>query len=397
MESTERPGPPRLLLNLAVWVALFALLICLHFASDIFGPLLVAVNLVVTAWPVRRWALKKGWSPLLATGLLGAVIFAVLILAVLAFVLSIAALVRELPQYQTKFLELYNQLLTFAASYGVTTDQILSQLKTISPASIASFLSSAFSGVSVVVTTVAVVVIMLSMMLMDAGTTEARESALRKYRPSLALSLNDFTVGVRRYWVVTSLFGMIVAVLDVALLLVMSVPLALVWGVVSFLTNYIPNIGFIIGVIPPALMALLESGPTNALIVVVLYVVINFIIQSVIQPKFSGDSVGVTALMSFVSLLVWSAVLGPIGALLALPATLLLKALMIDHDPQVRWFNVFVAANPAMADPEGADTRDGPDKVFVPANTGAARRPHSQAQRLRAQRQRRRPSDEVEK
>jgi len=199
----------------------------------------------------------------------------------------------------------------------------------------------------------------------------------------VAVALADFTAGVRRYWVVTSVFGLIVAVLDVIVLLILGVPLALVWGIISFLTNYIPNVGFVIGIIPPALMALLAHGPTSALIVVIAYSVINFIIQSVIQPKFNGDAVGVTALVSFLSLLLWSAVLGPIGALLGLPATLFFKALLIDNDPDVRWFNVFIASEPTSADPLDSSTapdeeRD-PDEEQDPDRPGgsSAEQPHS--------------------
>lgn len=396
MQTTDRPGLPPILTKLAIWVMLFALLFCIHLASDIVGPLLVALNLLITAWPVRDAAIKHGWNPLLATAALGLVMFAVLGLAVLTLVLSITAMARELPQYQAQFTTMYNQVLAFAANYGVTTDTILSQLQQISPASIASFLSSAVSGVSGVVTTITVIIIMLFLMLLDAGTTEPRAKAIARYQPDLALAIGDFTVGVRRYWVVTSVFGLIVAALDTIMLVVMGVPLALVWGVVSFLTNYIPNVGFLIGVIPPATMALLHSGPTSMLIVVVAYIGINFVIQSVIQPKFNGDAVGVTALMSFVSLLVWSAALGPLGALLALPATLLLKALLVDHDPKVRWFNAFLASDPAMADPEGATRADSPEKVFVPKN-GPQQRSRGQASRTRGNNRTRKRNGEVDK
>ena len=366
METTERPLWPPILVKLAVWVALFALLIGLYFGREIVGALLVALNLLITAWPVRVALIKRGSNPVLATAALGLVMFVVLAAAVAAFVLSVTALVRELPQYQGQFVTLYNDLSVWAAQFGVTQDFVLAQLKTISPSSVAGFVSSALSGVSGVVTLVGVIIIMLFLLLMDAGSYGDRSGSLKRFQPGLALALGDFVVGVRRYWVVTSVFGLIVAGLDVILLLALGVPLALVWGVISFLTNYIPNVGFIIGVIPPALMALLDGGVTKAIIVVAAYIGINFVIQSVIQPKFNGDAVGVTALVSFLSLLVWSTVLGPIGALLGLPTTLLLKALLIDHDPGARWFNAFLASEPSTADPEGALVPDSPAKVFVP-------------------------------
>ena len=176
-----------------------------------------------------------------------------------------------------------------------------------------------------------------------------RIGLVREQHPRLAEALVTFADGVRRYWVVTTIFGLIVAVLDVVALVILGVPLALAWGVLAFLTNYIPNIGFVVGLVPPALMALLANGPTNALLVVVVYSVLNFVVQSLIQPKFTGDAVGVTPTVTFISLIVWAWVLGPLGALLALPATLLVKAVLVDADPQARWANAFLASKPETA------------------------------------------------
>ena len=91
-------------------------------------------------------------------------------------------------------------------------------------------------------------------------------------------------------------------------------------------------------------MALLEGSWWDAFWVVVAYLTLNFVIQSIIQPKFTGESVGVTPFISFLSLLFWYWVLGPLGALLALPATLLVKALLVDADPRARWINLLISS-----------------------------------------------------
>ena len=91
-------------------------------------------------------------------------------------------------------------------------------------------------------------------------------------------------------------------------------------------------------------MALLDGGWTLALWVIVVYSAINFVIQSVIQPKFVGDSVGLTTTVTFLSLIFWAWVIGPLGALLAIPLTLLCKSLLIDIDPSTRWADVLVSS-----------------------------------------------------
>ncbi|HAN85387.1 MAG TPA: AI-2E family transporter, partial [Micrococcus luteus] len=163
--------------------------------------------------------------------------------------------------------------------------------------------------------------------------------------PVAAHALGELDQGVRRYWVVTTVFGLIVAVLDVIALMLIGVPLALVWGVLSFLTNYVPNVGFIIGLLPPAVLGLAAGGWSDFLWVVVSYSVLNFVLQSVIQPKVAGDAIGVIPTVSFLSLLFWAWVLGPLGAILALPCTLLAKAVLIDADPNARWINALIASD----------------------------------------------------
>lgn len=380
MTSTDHPVWPRTLITLAIWVALFGLLVALHSAADFIGPLFAGLNLVIAAWPVRTALIRRGAPPVVGTLVLALVVMAVLLFALVALAMSVTALVQELPGYQTEFTTMYNQLIALAATFGITQDWILTQLQSISPASVAGIATSALSGLSGVLVMLGIVVIVVMMLLMDAGSFDDRMESLRRYQPPLAMGLSDFVGGVRRYWVVSSVFGLIVAAVDTALLLAVGVPLAFVWGLLSFLTNFIPNLGFFIGIVPPTLMALLAGGPTKAAIVIVGYTIINVSIQNFIQPKFNGDAVGVTALISFLSLLVWSAVLGPLGALLGLPATLLLKALLVDHDPGRRWFNALLASDPATSDPKEADALERPEHVFGPDEPAAAEVPAKQPQ-----------------
>ena len=124
------------------------------------------------------------------------------------------------------------------------------------------------------------------------------------------------------------MFGLIVAVIDTGALALMGIPVPLLWGLLAFITNYIPNIGFVIGLVPPAVLGLLEGGPGLCLAVVAVYSVINLVIQTVIQPKIVGDAVGLSTSLTFLSLVFWAWVLGALGALLAIPLSLLVKAVL---------------------------------------------------------------------
>ena len=143
----------------------------------------------------------------------------------------------------------------------------------------------------------------------------------------------------------------------VGVLYALSVPLPWLWGLLAFITNYIPNIGFIIGVVPPALLGLLANGWSSLVWVIVSYCVINFVFQSIIQPKVVGDAVGMSTTLTFLSLVFWAWVLGPLGAILAIPLSLLAKALLLDADPSTHWVNGLISSNDAKPEkpPEQAD------------------------------------------
>ena len=356
MDQPSRPQVraqvlPSVSVILLTLTAAVAILFGMKQYAEILGPLLLTVNLFIAAYPIQTWLVSLKVPRIIAQVVLALTVFAILAMFFYALTWSITALVQELPRYQSQFWTLYHEVVALLAQVGVSEQQVVDQIRGVNPTSLAGLLSSALGSVTNIVSLLAVLIVMIFMMAFDSDTFGARNASLRRHQPRVWHSIADFIVGVRRYWVVTSIFGLIVAVIDVIALEFLGVPLALVWGILSFITNYIPNVGFVIGLVPPAIMALLANDPLTALLVVIIYSVANFVIQSIIQPKFNGDAVGVTALVSFLSLLLWSSVLGALGALLALPMTLLAKAILVDHDPQVRWVNAFISNDPTMADP----------------------------------------------
>lgn len=374
-------GTPKILIALAVLAAGWLVLYGINQLQGIAGPLLLVVNLMIIAYPVQGWLNRRGVPRAVGAVASAVVVFTILLAFVLALVWSVLQMVRILPDYQGEFVALYNSLVEQLERLGVTETQVLDQLRTISPSRIAGWVGTALSSATSTVSWLAIVVTIVFVVIIDSFTLPERFLAAWRSNRSVARSLASFSQGVRRYWVVSSVFGLIVAVIDTIMLMILDVPLFGVWGVLAFLTNFIPNIGFVIGVIPPALMALLAVDARTAILVVVLYSVVNFTIQSIIQPKFSGEAVGVTATVSLLSLMLWTWVLGPLGALLALPATLLAKSLLVDPDPQLLWLNAYLAADPddvdlplpraavAAAAPEGSDSDGGADEELPAATT----------------------------
>lgn len=318
-------------------------------AADLVAPVFLGLNLMIAAAPMHAGMLRLGVPRIVSATLTGLTVVAALLAFFGLLGWSLAALIALLPEYGPRFSELYQSGLEELGRLGLTPDDILVNVQRVNPQDVIGLLQGVLSNAQYFVSMLTVLVTVLVFLMMDLTGFQHRLVLAAGDHPQIVRTLVDFGRGVRRYWLVTTAFGLVVAVLDVVALLIIGVPLALVWGVVSFLTNYIPNIGFVIGLVPPALLALLDGGPGPALAVVVAYCLLNFVIQSLIQPKVAGDAVGVTPTVSFVSLIFWTWVLGPLGALLALPSTLLLKAVLIDGDPQARWANLLLASNPRKA------------------------------------------------
>ncbi|MDR2929761.1 MAG: AI-2E family transporter [Propionibacteriaceae bacterium] len=315
----------------------------------------MALNLVIVVWPIQQ-ALSR-WIPrFLASIVAGLACVAILGGLIWSVGWTIAQLVGKLPDYSERFTELQHQLISLVNQMGIATDNIawdtiLDRLQDVSIPTILNTLNAILSGLTDFVGLFVAILMILVFMVMDSTGFSARMKRLQeRHNPTLAWALSTFARGTRKYWVVTTVFGLTVALCNWGLLLGLGVPLATVWATMSFVTNYIPNIGFIIGIIPPTIMALLANGPWTALWVAVGYTIFNTVLQTFIQPKFTGDAVGITPTVAVLSLLIWSYVLGPLGALLAVPSTLLVKTLLVDIDPRTRWLNVLIASNPRTSD-----------------------------------------------
>jgi AI-2 transport protein TqsA len=107
--------------------------------------------------------------------------------------------------------------------------------------------------------------------------------------------------------------------------------------------------------------------------VIAVYSVINVVIQSIIQPKYVGDAVGLSTTLTFLSLVFWAWVIGPLGALLAIPLTLLTKALLLDIDPSSRWLSALISSGSVQpVSPAAAPADAGPPAPPPAAADGGA-------------------------
>jgi predicted PurR-regulated permease PerM len=323
----------------------------LRATAGIVGPVFLGLVLTIAAAPLRGRLRRIGVPPWLATLLTLLAAYLVLVALAGALALSVARLATLLPQYGPRFQDLLDNVRSGLADLGVGNDQVQSAVSSVDLGKLIGYLEDILSGLLGLSSNLFLILALLLFMGMDAARFPQRLAAVGVERPAVVSALAGFARGTRRYLLVSTVFGLIVALIDSGALALLSVPIPLVWGLLAFVTNYVPNIGFVIGLVPPALLGLLDGGVGTMVAVVIAYCIINVVIQSVIQPKFVGDAVGLSVTLTFVSLIFWAWVIGPLGALLAIPLSLLAKALLLDIDPSTRWIGALVGGDVPTAEP----------------------------------------------
>jgi predicted PurR-regulated permease PerM len=157
--------------------------------------------------------------------------------------------------------------------------------------------------------------------------------------------LNQVTLDVQQYIWITTLINAITGILNMIFLWIVGVDFAVLWGIMTWLFGYIPIIGFWIPLIPPVLLAWAEFGLPMAIFVFAVIALINVAAENFIKPRVMGESLEVSPLVIFVSLVFWGWVLGAAGAILAVPLTLLVTSIL-DSFEGTRWMTALIRVAP---------------------------------------------------
>lgn len=299
----------------------------------ILAPVLLTLILAICASPVRGALRARGAPQGVATLTMMLLMFAVLAAFAATALVAVTEFVGMLPNYADEFAALGANIAAFLSSIGLGTTEIAAAASSIDPRSVLSAANVALGGVTSLTAAAVIILTMIILMSADAVYVSPILHQLRERRPELVASLLTYSTNVRRYMVVTTLLGVAQGTLNALALWVMQVPAALLWGVLSFVCSFIPNVGYFFALVPPALFGFLVGGWPTTILVIVIYGIINAVVQSVIQPRVVGQAVSLSQTLTFFSVLFWAVVIGPIGAILAIPLTLLGKAVLVDANP----------------------------------------------------------------
>jgi AI-2 transport protein TqsA len=306
---------------MAVGIASVVIILAgVHGASQIVSQFLMAFVIAVSIAPLQRWLMKRGVRPAFAFIITVIATLVGIGLAIVVIVSSLNNFIQDLPQYEEQFNQLQSQITQTLSSLGVNVSSSASEADASAlaqmVASVAAWLVSAFANFGFMLA-------LAIFMLLESTFMPAKVQAIAT--PNSRAPLDRFVGNVRNYVVVTAWVNFLVAAIDTALLFVMGVPYPVLWGALAFLFGFIPSVGFLLSLVGPALMALLVAGPQAALVVIVAFVVINGGIQNIILPRRMGQGTDLSAAVVFGSLLFWGYILGPVGAILSVPMTMIVR------------------------------------------------------------------------
>ena len=330
--KTQKSSITSLLIGVASLVLIVAGLKAL---SGLLSPILLSLFIVLVTYPIMTWLKRRGFPHWLAYTIVLFIVLSVGAFFVFFFTISLSQLSDVLPNYVSQTEAQLNSLWQWLKERGVESDDI-EALQWFQPERIIQLILSLISSLLSVFSNIGLTLLIFIYMLASAPTFAKQLRQGLKDNTSLLRQFQDFAHSTTSYLAIKSWVGALTAICQIILMWVMGVQFAVLWGVLSFLFNFIPNIGFYVAIIPPVLLTLLDRGLVRAIIFGVGYALINLFFDNVIAPRYLAEGLDLSVLITFLAVIIWTWIFGPIGAFMALPLTVMVKKLLLEPFPQTQ-------------------------------------------------------------
>lgn len=323
----------------------------------ILVPFLLSAFITIISAPALFWMQGKGLPKGLA---LLIVIFSVVLIGLVVVGLvgsSIKDFSSNLPFYEAKLKQQTAAIVGWLETLGADMSGLeLTQI--LNPGAVMKLTGTLLNALGNAITNGFLIMMIVIFMLLEASSFPAKLRLILGDSKASLGRFNDFIENVKQYMAIKTLISLATAILVVILLIAIGVDYPILWGLLAFALNYVPNIGSIIAAVPVVLLTVIQINLTNAALVAAGYFIINLFLGSVIEPRFMGRGLGLSTLVVFLSLLFWGWVLGPVGMLLSVPLTITVK-IALDSNDDTRWIAVLLGPETATVQSEkepGSDT-----------------------------------------
>ena len=324
-----------------VGFAAFIIIIAgLKAASQIVVPFMLSVFIAIVCAPIMASLHQRKvptWLSIIVVVML--ILFVISTIAVLVGA-SLENFSDQLPNYRKRFEEETAIVLDMLGNFGIQIpyDQVKSY---IDPSSLMQMVTNTLRGLGNALTNIILVVMIVIFILFEAVELPKKLSLALNDATSSMQRFESFIQSVNRYLVIKTILSALTGVLITVWLWVLGVDFPVLWGVCAFLLNYIPNIGSIIAAVPAVLLAFVQLGSLSALLTGTGFLVVNLVIGNLLEPRYMGKGLGLSTLVVFLSLVLWGWVFGPVGMLLSIPLTIMMK-LAFEANPKMQWLAIML-------------------------------------------------------
>ena len=325
--------------SIMVTAALVIVIAGMKYAAPLLVPFLLSVFIAVISFPLMSLLQQKGLPKGLSITLV--MLLVIFIGISLAFLIgsSISDFSQSSLEYQQRISAEWGQIIHWLNNHGISVADSIKEVA--DPAAALGLVSSILKGFGSVLTNSFLIILTVVFILIEAaGFTHKFISLNNSGSESLQsdgkMFSQVFVDKLRSYMSMKTIISMATGILIAVAMWLIGVDYPVLWGVLAFMLNFVPNIGSIIAAVPAVMLALVQLGFTSALLVAAVFVAVNVMIGSIIEPKYMGKGLGLSTLVVFVSLVFWGWVLGPVGMLLSVPLTITVK-LALDSEPETQW------------------------------------------------------------
>lgn len=310
-------------------------------ASSIVVPFLLAAFVSLLCAPALFWLQDRGLPTAIALlvvlgGLLGIGYAFGSLLGT-----SITQFTSALPTYQARFGEIIAELPETLASYGIDVDGPDDKFNPFNPEAFLGLAGNLAGNLGSLLNNAFMLLLTVCFILLEASSFPHKVREAFGRTDEVDERMTEIGASIRRYLGIKTLTSMATGFLAYAILIVLGVKFAPLWGLIAFLLNFVPAIGSVLAAIPPVALALVDNSGETALFVGLAFLAINVSIGSFLEPRVMGDGMGLSPLVVLMSLIFWGWVLGPVGMVLAVPLTVILRILLY-RQPNTQWIAILL-------------------------------------------------------
>ena len=346
---------------LVIFACVVVVVAGLRLGAPILLPFALALFLAILSLPIMVWLQRRRVPTWLAVLFTILVDVAILGLIVLLAIQSVTDFQEEFPGYAARLENLYRSWIDALEGRGIPAGEYLTG-ELVSGARMVGLVGDAVGRAVTVLSNTFLVILIMVFILAEAAIFPEKFRAIFGQAEGESGRFAKVTHEVQEYLLIKTLVSLATGVSIGLFAWIMGLDFPILLGLIGFVLNYVPTIGSVLAAIPAVILAVIQFGGWGTPAVVAGgYVVINVIFGNLIEPNLLGRRLGLSTLVVILSLIFWAWIWGPVGALLAVPLTMVVK-IMLENTQDLRWVAVLLdkeAPRPADLSPASVDSDEG--------------------------------------